>query len=162
MQFSKEDQTGKYGKKKKSKKQKKTFYPTEKTTWSNFSKSVRLQHVETVLSPDRFFARCVTCGRLKHVKELHAGHWQKRTCRATKFDRKNVHCQCVLCNEHRKGEEIKHEEYILKTYGQEVVDDIKERASYPYFKIPKEALKIINDESIKIYGRIWHNIVNGD
>jgi hypothetical protein len=91
---------------------------------------------------------------LKHVKELQAGHWIKIKHKATKFDRKNVHPQCVSCNEYKKGEEIKHEEYILKRYGKEVVEDLKERGSYEYFKIPKEALKIINDESLEIIRKI--------
>jgi len=151
LKFPKEIQTKKN---KKLKNKKDPFYPNEKTTWLNFSKSVRLQHIETVLDSDRFFARCVTCGKLKHVKELHAGHWIKIKHKATKFDRKNVHPQCVECNEYKKGEEIKHEEYILNKYGKEVLDDLKERGSYPYFKIPKEALKIINDESKEIINKI--------
>jgi hypothetical protein len=150
--LSKEEQLSYRGKK--VKKKKKPVYPTEKTTWSNFSKSVRLQHLEVVLDCDRFYARCVTCGSLKHVKELDGGHWMKIKNKATKFDRKNVHPQCTECNKHKKGEEIKHEEYILKTYGKEVVEDLKERAGYAYFKIPGAALKIINDESKEIINRI--------
>jgi hypothetical protein len=141
-------------KKPKGRKGKKNLSLTEKTTWKNFSKSVRLKHIECVLSSDRFFARCVTCGSLKHVKELQGGHWMKIKNKATKFDRKNVHPQCVSCNMYKKGEEIKHEEYILKTYGQEVVNDLKERADYAYFKIPQEALEIINNESKEIINKI--------
>ncbi len=129
-------------------------HPTEKTTWSNFSKSVRLSHVCNVLSPDRAYARCVTCNKLFDIKDMDTGHWMKRNKKATKYDRRNCHPQCSNCNSFCKGEEVLHEEYILKTYGQEVVDDLKERAAYAYFKIPKIALNIINEESKEIINKI--------
>lgn len=74
--------------------------------------------------------RCVTCGIVRHYKEttqINAGHFWKRQHQATRFDPRNVHVQCVRCNNFRGGAEAEHAAYIIREYGLEVFEELERR-----------------------------------
>jgi hypothetical protein len=71
---------------------------------------------------------CITCGRMKHWKEVDAGHYRRREHQSTRFDEKNVHPQCRYCNFYRGGAEAEHREYIDSTYGDGTAYQIEQKS----------------------------------
>lgn len=60
---------------------------------------------------------CITCGRPLVGVKFDAGHFLKATNSYTKFMEKNIHGQCVHCNQYRGGEEGIYKEKIIQMYG---------------------------------------------
>lgn len=65
---------------------------------------------------------CVTCSRPLAGTKFDAGHFIKSTKSFTKFMEKNIHGQCVYCNQYRGGEEGIYRERIIAIYGQRTLD----------------------------------------
>lgn len=92
----------------------------KKETWDMFSKWVRL----SMASPDGN-VECVTCGRIKNYKEMQAGHFIPGRHGTVLFDERNVHPQCYTCNVVLGGNGPKYYKYMLKRYGQKVIDELE-------------------------------------
>ena len=60
---------------------------------------------------------CITCDKNLIGTKFDAGHFLKSTNSYTKFMEKNIHGQCVYCNQYRGGEEVRYREKIKETYG---------------------------------------------
>lgn len=71
---------------------------------------------------------CVTCSKIVSGVNLHAGHWQSRRHKAVAYDEKNLHPQCANCNKWLNGNYPRYEDYILKTYGEEERDRLRQGA----------------------------------
>ncbi len=56
---------------------------------------------------------------------MHAGHFVQGRRNAVLFDERNVHPQCPGCNLYRSGNIINYYPFMLETYGQEVIDELK-------------------------------------
>ena len=83
---------------------------------------------------------CVTCQKklpdyydrygnlLPGWKSGQAGHFitAKNCGLALYFHEKNVHCQCHHCNINLSGNWLEYEKAIIRKYGQEVCDDLKD------------------------------------
>lgn len=65
-------------------------------------------------------AKCVTCGKEDHWKNLQAGHFMSRKHYATRWDPQNVEVQCAGCNVFRYGEQYKFGLYL----GQELAEEL--------------------------------------
>jgi hypothetical protein len=85
-----------------------------------------------ILSPLGYCV-CVTCGVpvLENTKSCQGGHFVPAagTRRPHVFDIRNCHPQCTRCNEHRSGSAIQYEGYMLKRYGQHVIDQLKKMSA---------------------------------
>ena len=68
---------------------------------------------------------CVTCGVIKHFKELHAGHYKHRVL---DFDELNINPQCSQCNTFNHGKADEYYIFLVKKYGQKMVNDLRVRA----------------------------------
>lgn len=89
--------------------------------WKWFSLWVRLRDCrETTTIP--YVARCITCGRPYHYKDLHAGHFVKAIHRSVFFDEQNVHAQCNRCNTYLDGNEAEYLVALTNKYGRATVD----------------------------------------
>ena len=87
--------------------------------WKMFSEYVRLR--------DRFqddWCKCISCGCIKHWKEMHAGHFIDRQHKGVKFNEQNVHAQCCHCNTYGQGEQYRYGESIIKKYGSGIIDEL--------------------------------------
>ena len=73
------------------------------------------------------YSCCVTCGKPKHWKEANGGHYISRKHAGTVLDRRNLHFQCVYCNDHLGGNYAAYHQFMLSCYGQDVVDDLHRR-----------------------------------
>ena len=60
---------------------------------------------------------CITCGASLIGVKFDAGHFLKSTNSYTKFMEKNIHGQCVRCNQYRGGEEAIYRQRIEEIYG---------------------------------------------
>lgn len=74
--------------------------------------------------------RCVTCGRVKHYKQMQLGHWRRRGLQPTRYDERNCAPQCVRCNKWRSGEPERFEQYLLQKYGKDIVEEIRQRSLF--------------------------------
>lgn len=64
---------------------------------------------------DRDGAPCITCGAATTEQNRNAGHFIRRGYMATRWDPKNVHVQCMPCNNYRRG--------ALDAYALAIVDE---------------------------------------
>lgn len=67
---------------------------------------------------------CITCGLSVPWEEIHAGHFVSRGCHALRWSELNVHPQCCGCNTYRGGQLDDYALYIIKTYGQDTLEDL--------------------------------------
>jgi len=107
-------------------------------TWDDFSKMRRLEEADW-----RGNCVCVTCGKQMHHKEAQMGHFVAGRHSSTLFDRRNSHVQCMHCNVFKHGNLIPYYEFMLKTYGQEVIDELKRKnnETYKYKKSELEYMR---------------------
>lgn len=82
---------------------------------------------------------CVTCGKVQHWKKIQNGHYIRREVNATTFLDENNHPQCITCNEFNMGEEEKYKKFIIKEYGERVLDELH-RLSHTTHKFTHEEL----------------------
>lgn len=118
-----------------------TKYPKKMVTykkwvWKYFSDYIR----------DRDNWTCFTCGKYEVGPTMHAGHFISRGRSAVMFDEKNVHAQCYGCNIGKKGNVAEYAYRIIKTYGQDTLDDLVERSRQTH-KFTFEELEDIYQKS---------------
>lgn len=85
-----------------------------------FQKLVRLR------ARDKYgYCTCFTCGDRKPWGEMDSGHFITRSNKATILDHRNVHAQCVRCNQHLSGNSAAYLQAMLAKYGIEVVEELQ-------------------------------------
>lgn len=67
---------------------------------------------------DNGYVKCCTCPTVKHWKEMQAGHYIPRGYYNVRFNEKNTHSQCSLCNEGKKGNLRIYEKFMFTQYGE--------------------------------------------
>ena len=99
-----------------------TLSKAKKKAWDAFSIYIRTRFADS-----NGYASCVTCGARKHYKELQAGHFIGGRHNSILFDESNCHVQCAGCNVFGRGMFSRYYEYMLKMYGQEVINELMEK-----------------------------------
>ena len=92
----------------------------DKKLWKIFSEYIRKR--------DRIqddACKCISCGAIKHWKEMHAGHFIGRRHLGTKYDEKNVHAQCCSCNTYGEGEQYNYGLNLIKKYSPGVIFELE-------------------------------------
>lgn len=89
----------------------------------------RLDAVFSIWTRRRFadengMVRCITCQRLSHWKDLHAGHFIARHHLAGRWLPENVHPQCPADNLFRKGAYPEYAAWGVNHYGQSWLTDM--------------------------------------
>ena len=79
---------------------------------------------------------CVSCSSLLYWKDSDCGHFIKRQHRSTRWDERNVAPQCRRCNHFMGGRQDDFAQAIIKTYGQEVFEELMQ-AKYQTFKVTR-------------------------
>ena len=93
--------------------------------WKAISQYIRYKEcIETTGDPE--YGNCCTCGRLKHRKELQAGHYISGRTNSILFVEFGIHIQCVSCNMFNEGNKSEYERYMLDRYGKEKCDRLKD------------------------------------
>ena len=93
-------------------------------------------------SDENGFGKCCSCGAWKHWMAANAGHFIKRQHTATRYDERNVHFQCVVCNFHRHGNLIEYCEFMRDRYGAGIIDELRQlqRTTVKYTRADYEAM----------------------
>lgn len=65
-------------------------------------------------------SRCVTCGG----KNDQCGHFISRSHNILRYDKRNGHSQCVGCNIFKSGNYPAYTQFMLKTYGPDIIDKL--------------------------------------
>ena len=105
-----------------------------KKRWKLTSQYVR----QSQSDPHTGIGQCVTCGEVKHYKELQAGHFiPQAQGNAVKWDLRNIHPQCYRCNINLGGNGAEYYPYMEEVYGKEVIDELR-RLSNTSVKITRQ------------------------
>jgi hypothetical protein len=105
---------------------------TKKTAWTWCAKYIKLRDAieDYPISHDLGWVRCRTCGKwlVTKSKNAQAGHYKSRGTGGSSgiyWDERGLAIQCYQCNCFRQGAPKEFEEYLLKKYGQLVIDDLE-------------------------------------
>jgi hypothetical protein len=71
------------------------------------------------------YASCVTCGAVRHWKEMDGGHFISRVFTAHKLTEENIHPQCKGCNGPKRGNLIPYTLYMQEMYGRDFVEELE-------------------------------------
>lgn len=96
----------------------------DKKLWTIFSQFIRLRD-----SNENGFCKCLTCGAIRYYKNMDCGHGIQRGHMGTKYDEKNNHAQCKICNgPFGKGKPIEYKREVDKKYGPGTWEDMQFKA----------------------------------
>ena len=71
------------------------------------------------------YVKCVTCGIVKHWKEMQDGHFIPfASCSELRYVPENNHPQCYGCNVGKNGNYTPYTLYMEDIYGRKMVDDM--------------------------------------
>ena len=111
--------------------------------WKEFSRYIRLRD-----SDNNGIGQCCTCGARHHWKELQAGHFIPGRCNSILFDERGCHAQCRRCN-FNEGNGPEYYPFMLKRYGQKVVDELRMNR-HQTVKIPIAEMTMIYEKYKKL------------
>src|SRR3990167_5110568 len=117
----------------KTKKIKKIKKPKRKSLsyWKHQADKYFSLYIRRVNADKNGMAVCFTCRAIKHWKELQCGHYIPRNHLSTRFEERNVACQCVGCNMFGRG---KHDEFaiqLMAKYGKDILEDLNAKKNKP-------------------------------
>ena len=99
--------------------------------WKAFSKYIRVRDAYKTTGFDEKCV-CITCGQTFETLTGHnciqAGHFIQGRLNGILFEEKGCHGQCRGCNVWANGRTPIYEKFMRETYGQEVIDDLWEKA----------------------------------
>ena len=98
-------------------------------------------------------AKCVTCGKQAHWKELQAGHFMSRKHYSTRWNDINVQVQCSSCNVFKYGEQYKFGLYLEDAYGKGTAEIMQHNSR----QIVKYSSVHLN-ELIEYYNKLLTNL----
>lgn len=110
--------------------------------WSAFSKYIRTKYSVGGM------VNCITCGILREVKKMQAGHFIPGHHNAVMFDERNVHPQCDYCNRILGSNGPKYYQYMQKNYGVKVIRELQ--------KLDTKAVKYTVDDYLSIEQKYLH------
>ena len=113
--------------------------------WKVFSEFIRLRD-----SDENGFGNCITCKKKVHYKESHAGHFISRRHKATKFDEKNVHLQCVACNTFNNGRQYEYSLELDRRYGNGTSEKLLQKSNELKKFVKWELENLVNEYKQKV------------
>jgi len=85
-----------------------------------FSRYIRLRNADSETGD----AICVTCGTIKHWKELQNGHFMSRRHQSTRWDEDNCQVQCYSCNVMQQGRQFVYSIWLDSKHGKGKSDEL--------------------------------------
>ena len=89
------------------------------------------KHVRLKAADSNGLCQCVTCGKRKHWKEMHGGHFIERG-KAHKTLEENIHPQCPYCNQYgmkKASVVLAYRRYMVDLYGEKFVKFLEDTAN---------------------------------
>ena len=82
------------------------------------------QYIRWAYADDSGMVECYTCNVVKHVKEMHNGHFQSRKHTSTRWHENNCRPQCVKCNMFMQGNIWVYGNKLKSEIGEDKFDEI--------------------------------------
>ena len=83
----------------------------------NMVDRIASEYIRRRFADSNGYVKCVTCGIIKHWKDMDCGHFIKREVLRLRYHENNMHSQCRRCNHFLSGNEAEYSEFIIKKYG---------------------------------------------
>lgn len=69
---------------------------------------------------------CVSCGYKDGARQIHAGHFRPAgNVAILRFDERNVHAQCSICNNHLSGNLVNYRKELISRIGLDQVEELE-------------------------------------
>jgi len=114
------------------------------TAWRWFAKFIKLRDC-IITTGNTTMGRCITCGEVKPIDDLDAGHLLGGRTGGILFDPEIVHAQCRSCNRDHGGEYQAYKMVMVEKFGLEWYR-LKEVAAKTNTKLGEFECKQISDE----------------
>jgi hypothetical protein len=101
----------------------KTLAKLKKDLDAIFSRYIRLRNANELGE-----AICVTCGIVKHWKELQNGHFMSRRHQVTRWNEDNCQVQCYSCNVMQQGKQFEYSIWLDNKYGKGKADELLQKS----------------------------------
>lgn len=89
---------------------------------------------------------CVSCGYKDGARQIHAGHYRPAgNVAILRFDERNVHAQCSICNNHLSGNLVNYRKELINRIGLDQVEELEATNEPKQYTVEEYA------EIIKIY-----------
>ena len=93
---------------------------------------------------------CVSCGYKDGARQIHAGHYRPAgNVAILRFDERNVHAQCSICNNHLSGNLVNYRKELINRIGLEQVEEL-EATNEPKQYTIEDYAEIIKTYKLKI------------
>lgn len=93
---------------------------------------------------------CVSCGYKDGARQIHAGHFRPAgNVAILRFDERNVHAQCSICNNHLSGNLVNYRKELINRIGLDQVEEL-EATNKPKQYTIEEYAEIIKTYKAKI------------
>lgn len=127
---------------------KKTTSQLKKQADKIFSMAIRLRD-----SDEAGRAKCITCPTVKHWKDMHCGHFVKRSVNLLRYDYENCNAQCPQCNVYKYGEQYAYSKALDDKYGAGTADKLMDQRFTSHKFTTEELEDIIStaQEEVKFY-----------
>lgn len=103
---------------------KKTVSSVKKKVWKVFSEYIRKRDcLKTTGLIDA--GRCITCGQVKPMSLLQAGHFIVGRHNANLFSERGTNAQCYNCNINLKGNTLEYRRKIIEMYGEGADEELE-------------------------------------
>lgn len=100
-----------------------------------YSRYIRL--INSIELGGDLYCRCITCNRIKPIKQIQCGHFIPRGSLIHRYNHDNTWPQCVYCNKYDANESLlKYEEVLINKFGVEYVRTLKQTRHH-FYKISK-------------------------
>jgi hypothetical protein len=102
---------------------------------------IRKRDCQSVVNGGRG-GRCCTCGKpLKwNDAQANAGHFVAvgTATQGTEFDERNIHLQCVYCNNWGEGKKPEYSLFLIEKYGPGIVEELVKQSKWSLVKFVYE------------------------
>jgi hypothetical protein len=93
---------------------------------------------------------CVSCNYKDGARQIHAGHYRPAgNVAILRFDERNVHAQCSICNNHLSGNLVNYRKELINRIGLDQVEELEETNEPKQYTI-EEYADIIKNYKQKI------------
>lgn len=120
------------------------YKKAKERAWRAFSAYIRLRDAIRTTS-GVIMARCVTCSTVRTIDGvgcMQAGHFLPGRRMGTLFDERNVHAQCYVCNVRLSGNWPEYLDFMTRTYGPEVVEELRRQDRQTVSMMPHQLLEL--------------------
>lgn len=102
----------------------------------------------TECEPKKLVVKCCTCGKIgSWFYSMEGGHFipkGKGGQSGVRWDERNVHAQCGGCNAFHQGRALEYRDYMLKEYGEEVINELRKLDKIIRKRGPTELMAFAN------------------